>query len=109
MIDTDGESTETPYLFQRLTQVATDTLMIGGRGPPAKKCGLTRSLFRPSDDSVTLPYNIPGNAMACTELMHLQDLLTTTKLGIYIYIVELCVDGVLTYTLYFGTFGHHND
>jgi uncharacterized protein len=81
MIETDGESTTVPYTFQRLTQVATDTLMISGRGPPAKKCGLTRSLFRPSDDSVTLPYNIPGNAMACTELVHLQELLTKTGLG----------------------------
>jgi meiotically up-regulated gene 157 (Mug157) protein len=81
MIETDGETPTVPYYFQRLTQVATDTLMISGRGPPAKKCGLTRSLFRPSDDSVTLPYNIPGNAMACTELVHLQELLSKTKLG----------------------------
>ena len=81
MIETDGETPTVPYYFQRLTEVATDTLMISGRGPPAKKCGLTRSLFRPSDDSVTLPYNIPGNAMACTELVHLQELLTKSKLG----------------------------
>lgn len=81
MIDTDGESNNEPYMFQRMTQVATDTLMISGGGPPARKCGLTRSLFRPSDDSVVLPYNIPGNAMACTELMHLQELLIKTGLG----------------------------
>ena len=81
MIETDGESEVVPYLFQRLTEVATDTLMISGRGPPAKKCGLSRSLFRPSDDAVTLPYNIPGNAMACTELMHLQELLSETSPG----------------------------
>lgn len=49
--------------------------MMSGRGPPAHKNGLSRSLFRPSDDGVTLPYNIPGNAMACTELRHLQHML----------------------------------
>jgi len=81
MIETDGEGAATPYLFQRMTSVSTDTLMISGRGPPARKCGLTRSLFRPSDDAVTLPYNIPGNAMACTELVHLQQILSKTQLG----------------------------
>jgi len=63
------------YLFQRLTTVATDTLMLNGRGPPGNPMGLSRSLFRPSDDAVTLPYNIPGNAMACVELQHLLEMI----------------------------------
>lgn len=72
----DGKSANPPYTFQRMTTNALDTLMLGGRGPPAKAtAGLTRSLFRPSDDAVTLPYNIPGNAMACVELNHLQSML----------------------------------
>lgn len=48
---------------------------LDGRGPPARLTGLTRSMFRPSDDGVTFPYNIPGNAMACSELTHLITLL----------------------------------
>eukprot|EP00602_Paraphysomonas_sp_CaronLab_P011530 CAMPEP_0185039854 /NCGR_PEP_ID=MMETSP1103-20130426/37184_1 /TAXON_ID=36769 /ORGANISM="Paraphysomonas bandaiensis, Strain Caron Lab Isolate" /LENGTH=362 /DNA_ID=CAMNT_0027578905 /DNA_START=469 /DNA_END=1557 /DNA_ORIENTATION=+ len=71
----DGQSRDPPYLFQRETTVATDTLMMNGRGPPAHPNGLSRSLFRPSDDGVTEPYNIPGNAMACTELNHLRTML----------------------------------
>jgi meiotically up-regulated gene 157 (Mug157) protein len=69
-----------PYSFQRTTSVATDTLGLGGLGPagrpvPGQARGLTRSLFRPSDDATTLPYNIPGNAMACVELGHAEQLL----------------------------------
>ena len=45
------------------------------QGPPAKPNGLSRSLVRPSDDATSLPDNIPGNAMACVELTHLQEVL----------------------------------
>jgi meiotically up-regulated gene 157 (Mug157) protein len=71
----DGTLTVPNYEFQRVTAVATDTLYLGGRGPPGTVNGLSRSLFRPSDDAVTLPYNVPGNAMACVELRHLQSIL----------------------------------
>ena len=56
------------YMFQRSSNVPTDTLMLSGRGPPAKKCGLIRCGFRPSDDACTLPFLIPANAMAVVEL-----------------------------------------
>ena len=65
MIVTNGQSESQPYHFQRVTAVATDTLMLSGLGTPAGINGLTRSLFRPSDDAVTLPYNIPGNSFYC--------------------------------------------
>lgn len=54
---------------------ALDTLELYGRGPPVSLTGLSRSLFRPSDDAVTMGYNIPGNAMACTELTHITEML----------------------------------
>lgn len=71
-----GASSHPPYLFRRVTSEALDTLSMQGRGPPAHPNGLSRSLFRPSDDAVTMPYNIPGNAMMCVELHHLTDMLT---------------------------------
>jgi meiotically up-regulated gene 157 (Mug157) protein len=85
------------YSFQRTTTVATDTLMQQGQsvahvslrqpmhtcahpifpsylsfalgiGVMARRSGLSKSSFRPSDDAVTLPYNIPGNAMTVVEV-----------------------------------------
>jgi uncharacterized protein len=50
--------------------------MMYGRGPATKLTGLSRSLFRPSDDATTFQYNIPGNAMMCSELHHLSSMLT---------------------------------
>lgn len=47
----NGATSTTPYLFQRETSESSDTLIMNGRGPPAKPNGLSRSLFRPSDDA----------------------------------------------------------
>lgn len=59
------------YTFERMTTAATDTLPLGGKGNPWRKCGLSRSPFRPSDDATIFPFLIPSNAMAVTELRHL--------------------------------------
>ena len=48
----------------------TDTLILHGLGPPGASCGLSRSPFRPSDDSTLLPFLVPANAMAAVELRH---------------------------------------
>eukprot|EP00128_Syssomonas_multiformis_P014788 Colp12_sorted_trinity150504_noHs@29573 len=64
------EFAEPAYKFQRETFVATDTLPVGGRGIPAKRCGLSKCMFRPSDDAVSLPFLVPANAMAAVELEH---------------------------------------
>ena len=90
-----GRSADSPYLFRRTTSESMDTLSIQGRGPPSNPNGLTRSLFRPSDDAVTLPYNIPGNAMICVELEHLSAILsqlnTDTALDLQIRAKEISV------------------
>lgn len=56
------------YTFQRTTTVATDTLMQAGVGAMARRCGLSKSYFRPSDDAVTLPFHVPSNAMLVVEV-----------------------------------------
>eukprot|EP00823_Brevimastigomonas_motovehiculus_P007246 TRINITY_DN6251_c0_g1_i1.p1 TRINITY_DN6251_c0_g1~~TRINITY_DN6251_c0_g1_i1.p1 ORF type:complete len:510 (+),score=123.57 TRINITY_DN6251_c0_g1_i1:28-1557(+) len=68
-------STEEPYTFQRTTSAPTDSLMLGGMGSPAKQTGMSRSPFRPSDDSTTMQFLVPANAMAIVELRHLATIL----------------------------------
>jgi len=68
------------YMFQRETVVGTDTLMQSGRGPPAGRCGLSKSYFRASDDGQTFPFHIPANAMAVVELRHMSNMLNELSL-----------------------------
>ena len=70
----DEEGDAPPYVFQRTTASATDTLPLGGRGHPARRCGLSKSHFRPSDDAASLPFPIAANAMAVVMLRALATL-----------------------------------
>ncbi|KAJ3186162.1 hypothetical protein HDU85_007601 [Gaertneriomyces sp. JEL0708] len=68
-----NEEMDSPaYMFKRVCDVGSDTLVMGGRGRPAKRCGryrgLVKSAFRPSDDATELPFLIPSNAMLSREL-----------------------------------------
>jgi len=73
---TDQEGVDPTYKFERETTCATDTLGFNGRGPVANSgTGLSKCLFRPSDDAVSLPFLIPANAMMAVELKHLSELL----------------------------------
>ncbi len=57
-----------PYRFQRVSPSPTETLAGGGYGQPARRCGLSKSPFRPSDDAALLPFLVPANAMAVVGL-----------------------------------------
>jgi meiotically up-regulated gene 157 (Mug157) protein len=72
---TKEDATDPPYTFQRITDVATDTLGLQGRGVAARRSGLSKCMFRPSDDATTLPFLVPANAMAAVELRHVAEIL----------------------------------
>lgn len=71
-----GELDDLPYRFQRDSSNPTETLALNGQGHPARRCGLSKSLFRPSDDAAMLPFLIPANAMAVVNLRHVGEILT---------------------------------
>lgn len=48
---------------------------VEGYGYPGKKSGLSRNLFRPSDDEAVFPYHIPANAMVVVGLRGLTKVL----------------------------------
>lgn len=57
-----------PYTFQRTTPRASDTLVMRGHGQAGRRCGLSKSHFRPSDDAAQLPFHVPANAMVAVGL-----------------------------------------
>ena len=88
-----------PYHFQRNTTNATDTQPLGGYGYPVKPNGLICSMFRPSDDAVIYPFNIPANLFAASVLIELYTMLDTIhcdeafKQELYILVMQIG-DGV---------------
>lgn len=65
------------YRFQRLDRSATETKADNGWGEPARRTGLVKSAFRPSDDATTLPHLIPSNAQLAVALEQLSPLLAS--------------------------------
>jgi meiotically up-regulated gene 157 (Mug157) protein len=65
----DGKPLASAYVFQRQTNVATETLANGGIGNPVGNgTGMIRSAFRPSDDATIYQLFVPANMMFARDL-----------------------------------------
>ncbi|HKT29595.1 glycoside hydrolase family 125 protein [Dyella sp.] len=60
-----------PYHFQRMSEVPTESLMLGGYGNPTRPNGMIHSMFRPSDDACLYPLSVPSNLFAVLSLRQL--------------------------------------
>ena len=68
-----------PYVFQRETERALDTMSNDGKGAPVNPVGLIVSSFRPSDDATTFQFLVPSNFFAVTSLRKAAEILTSVN------------------------------
>lgn len=68
-----------PYTFARVTDRQLDTKACGGKGQPAKACGLIASSFRPSDDATQFEFLIPSNFFAVSILRKASEILSSVN------------------------------
>lgn len=69
------ENLELMYQFKTKSGHLHPAVRLKGYGYPGKHCGLSRSVFRPSDDESVFPYIIPVNAMAVVALRQIAPVL----------------------------------
>ena len=74
----NGRIPGSPYRFERVSSIPTETLGNRGNGNPVKAgTGMVRSAFRPSDDATTYQLLVPANMMMvkylelCAEIMEI--------------------------------------
>jgi len=71
----DKQNHELLFHFTTSSGHLHPAIRLKGYGYPGKHCGLSRCVFRPSDDETVFPYHIPDNAMIVVFLRKLQPLL----------------------------------
>lgn len=64
----NAENINLLFRFTTKSGHAHPAIRLHGYGYPGKQCGLSRCVFRPSDDENVFPYLIPANAMAVVYL-----------------------------------------
>lgn len=69
------EGLKTRYKFFSPNKKPHPAIRVMGYGYPGKESGLSRTVFRPSDDEAVLPYLIPANAMAVVTLRGISKIL----------------------------------
>lgn len=69
------ETLKTAYKFFAPNGKSFPSVRLQGYGYPGRKSGLSRNVFRPSDDEAVFPYLIPANAMAVVTLREVSKIL----------------------------------
>lgn len=77
-----------------------------GYGYPAKRCGLIRNVFRPSDDEAVFPYLVPANAMLVVSLRAVTGILEVLNKKILSKKVNSLADSVDLAIKKYGTTTH---
>lgn len=67
----DKQNHELLFHFTTSSGHLHPAIRLKGYGYPGKHCGLSRCVFRPSDDETVFPYHIPDNAMIVVYLRKL--------------------------------------
>lgn len=71
----DKENKDILFQFKTHGGHLHPAVRLEGYGYPNRRCGLTRCVFRPSDDECVFPYLIPANAMTVVNLQKITKLL----------------------------------
>ena len=69
------QTADTMFRFYGADGNLHPTVRLQGYGYPGKNCGLSRTVFRPSDDETVFPYVISVNAMAVVSLRGIANIL----------------------------------
>lgn len=84
------------FQFKTLSGHLHPAVRLSGYGYPAKRCGMSRCVFRPSDDEAVFPYHVPANAMAVVTLRQLGSILEQLGAQDLLRLSQMLVDQIET-------------